>query len=460
MRRALILLFVIGCTHRQPVRPPDPDREDPPVDSGTGPGPTTPTPPKPHGQPDESARQPWARTDPAFNVWRDGKWVSKKPGQVRVNPHPVWTPGGWTMDPGGWLAAKDDLRYEQGAYECHNGEHTWVPGGWYADDKPREARREPPAIFMRERPASGRLELSINQSGVLQHMIVVDGALVWRAAGATWTMRADGSGCIARVDDGLQKDTRSAFAVAGGRLHAVTRSAIVHYSAEPGGPHERVAIGPLAAEPVLAVSDGKSLYIHLFATDAVVRVPVAGGAVTAFAELPRGSGGQGVAMTVHDGALYLASYSTGDLLAFPTSGGAPRSIARGLPNPRALAVDGAAVYVLCQFAKRGGSELEGQLRRIELATGASKVLASNLFNGGHVALDGSSIYVPSRSTQFGDDVAHDGKLFRVARDGSRPPQAVVEGMEDLGPILVDDRAIYVQVLDRRSKTRVIRLDKP
>jgi hypothetical protein len=147
-------------------------------------------------------------------------------------------------------------------------------------------------------------------------------------------------------------------------------------------------------------------------------------------------------------------------VAIPTTGGAPRSIARALPGPRALAVDASGVYLLCQRARRDGSELEGQLRRIDPKTGASRVLATNLFNGGHVTLDGSFAYVPSRSTAYGEDVEHNGKLYKVAKDGSQAPQLLLDGMQDLGPILVDDQAIFVQVVDRHARTRFLRLDKP
>jgi hypothetical protein len=387
-------------------------------------------------------------------------------GRAHVNPRPVWTPDGWSLDAGGWLPDRPTYRLEQGAYECRDGQHKWIPPTWYPDELPREARHEPPAIFMQERPAPGRLELSIHQAGVLQHLQLVNGSLVWRASGTTWMMRGDGTGCIEIVNDGLERsrdsssDIKTAFVMVGGRLHALTRHAIVRYGAAAKGPHERIAISTLPDDPVVVVTDGTFLYTQLFASDAITRVPVAGGDASVLAELPKGAGSLGVVLAVHDGQVFAASYATGDLVAIPTGGGPPRSIARALPGPRALAVDASGVYVLCQRAKRDGSELEGQLRRIDPKTGSSRVLATTLFNGGHVTLDGAFVYVPSRSTVYGDDVEHNGKLYKVWKDGSHAPQLLIDGMQDLGPILVDDHAIFVQVVDRYARTRFLRLDKP
>lgn len=447
LRAALFVL--IGCTH------PGADARAPglPADKAKTP-------------PDESGRQPWSRTDPAYSEWRDGHWVTKVEGSVRVNPRPVWTPDGWSLDAGGWLPDHPTYRLEQGSYECRDGQHKWVPPVWYPEELLRPARQEPPAIFMQERPAPGRLELSINQPGVLQHLQLVNGSLVWRASGTTWMMRGDGTGCISIVNDGLARgrenspDIKAALVMVGGRLHALTRHEIVRYGAAASGPHERIAISTLPDDPVVVVTDGAFLYTQLFASDAIMRVPVAGGDVHVVAELPKGAGTLGVVLAVHDGVIYAAGYTTGDLVAIPTTGGVPRSIARALPGPRALAVDASGVYLLCQRAKRAGSELEGQLRRIDPKTGASQVLATNLFNGGHVTLDGAFAYVPSRSTAYGEDVEHNGKLYKVAKDGSRAPQLLINGMRDLGPIRIDDQAIFVQVVDRHSRTRFLRLDKP
>lgn len=450
MQLRAALFFLIGCTHTYH----GPDAHAPGLAADTAKTP-----------PDESKLQPWSRTDPKYFEWRDGHWATKVKGSVHVNPRPVWTPEGWSLDDGGWLPDRPTYRLEQGSYECRDGQHKWIPATWYPDEWPREARHAPPAIFMQERPAPGRLELSINQPGVLQHLQLVNGSLVWRASGTTWMMRGDGTGCIAIVNDGLQRDRenssdiKTAFVMVRGRLHALTRNEIVRYGAAASGPHDRIAISTLPDDPVVVVSDGTFLYTQLFASDAIMRVPLAGGDADVLAELPRGAGKLGVVLAIHDGLVYAASYATGDLVAIPTTGGALRSIARALPGPRALAVDASGVYVLYQRAKQNGSELEGQLRRIDPRTGASQVLATNLFNGGHVTLDGPFAYVPSRSTAYGEDVAHNGKLYKVAKDGSSAPQLLLEDMQDLGPILVDDHAIFVQVVDRHSRTRFIRLDK-
>ena len=459
MQLRTVLIFSIGCLGRSP----GPIVYAPSSAPGSAPGLAAATAKTP---PDEGERQPWTKTDPKYFVWRDGHWVTKEKGRVRVNPRPVWTPEGWSLDDGGWLPERPTYRLEQGSYECRGGQHTWIEPTWYPEELPRAARHEPPAIFMQERPAPGRLELSINQPGVLQHLQLVNDSLVWRASGTTWMMRGDGTGCIAIVNDGLQRgreassDIKTAFVMVGGRLHALTRHEIIRYGAAASGPHERIAISTLPDDPVVVVTDGTFLYTQAFASDTILRVPVAGGDVQVFAELPRGAGSLGVMLAVHDGLVYAASYATGDLVAIPTAGGAQRSITRALPGPRALAVDASGVYVLCQRAKRGGSELEGQLRRIDPKTGASSVLATNLFNGGHLTLDGPFAYVPSRSTSYGEDVAPDGKLYKVAKDGSSAPQLVLDGMQDLGPILVDDHAIFVQAVDRYARTRFIRLDKP
>jgi hypothetical protein len=234
----------------------------------------------------------------------------------------------------------------------------------------------------------------------------------------------------------LSDQKRPGFAfhlfTAGGQVLATARGDLLRVGL-PDGPVTPARIRGLAEQPLEAVADASSIYLTLFRRPEVVRVPVAGGAATKLAELPR------AVLALAGDTLYAASYSTGELVAITTATGRSRTVARGLPRPTAIAADGAHVFASC--------EGDGTLRRIDAATGVTAELARGLDNADDVELDGAYVYTRTWGARPG--------LVRVAKDGSRPRELLAE-LPAPTDIAFDAGAVYVASRDGR---RIVRLDR-
>jgi hypothetical protein len=265
-------------------------------------------------------------------------------------------------------------------------------------------------------------------------LVVVRGVLYWTdAAGAIWSMPATG-GTPRQLSSQRDPDFAFSLFVAGTEVFATSRKDLLRV-AGPGGPVTRAGITGLADNPEEYAASTEHIYLTMFKRTEIVRVPVRGGAATKIGELPRGI------LALYGDTLYATSYASGVLIAMPVTGGAPRTIARGLLRPTALAVDGTHAFVY--------SEREHSLRRIELATGASAILASELVNSDDVVLDGDWVYTRSWSKPHGT-------LVRVAKDGSRPAQVIANDLASPYRIAIDDAAIYVTSRDGDEIVRVVK----
>ncbi|HSK03151.1 MAG TPA: hypothetical protein VK932_17990, partial [Kofleriaceae bacterium] len=267
-------------------------------------------------------------------------------------------------------------------------------------------------------------------------LVVAGGTLVWTdIAGGVWSMPADG-GAPRQLSD--QKAPAFAFQLftAGGEVLATSRRDLLRVGV-PDGPVTLARIGGLAEQPLEVEADGAFIYLTLFKRPEIVRVPVAGGAATKLAELPR------AVLALSGDTLYAASYSTGVLVAIATATGATRVVARGLGKPTAIAADGTHVFAY--------SERDEALRRIDVATGAATVLARGLVNSDDVELDGEHVYTRT----WGARPA----LVRVAKDGSRPAEVLAE-LPSPTDIAFDAGGVYVASRDGRRIVRLARAALP
>ncbi|HEY5924901.1 MAG TPA: DUF5050 domain-containing protein [Kofleriaceae bacterium] len=145
---------------------------------------------------------------------------------------------------------------------------------------------------------------------------------------------------------------------------------------------------------------------------------------------------------VRGGTLYALSYSTGTLVAVKTSGGTPRTIARGLPKPTGFDVDDTSAYAWC--------EKDATLRKIDLKTGKITVLESkDLGNSDVVVADGDWVYL---HTWLGPNQS---KSLRVAKDGSRT-EVLADELTAPYDIAIDDQWVFVS---ERDQNRILRFKK-
>jgi hypothetical protein len=264
--------------------------------------------------------------------------------------------------------------------------------------------------------------------------LVVSGTtLAWTdSAGAIWSMPSHGRDQPKKLSDQRTPDFAFQVFAAGGRVFAATRGDLMRVEL-PDGPVAKAKLG-LAALPEEAVADESFVYLTLFQKDDILRVPVGGGAAKKVAQLSRG------VLALRGDTLYAVSYSTGVLVELPAAGGKPRTIARGLPRPTALAVDEHSAFIYCE-----GDEA---LRRVDLATGTSAILARELINSDEVHLDGPYVYTRSWGKRH--------SIVRVPKDGSRPQQVVTDGLASPYHIAIDAEALYVT---SRDADTIVRIDK-
>jgi len=141
----------------------------------------------------------------------------------------------------------------------------------------------------------------------------------------------------------------------------------------------------------------------------LMRVAIAGGAVERIADVAPDA-----ALAADGDTLYFTDRKAGALYALAQTGGAPHTLARGLAEPSALAVDEAAVYVL---------------------TGSSVALA----NEKPASLDGGKL-TPARA-ELTD--ARDGAVWRVPKRGGKAA-AIVTQLPLASGLELDGERLYIR----------------
>ncbi len=250
-------------------------------------------------------------------------------------------------------------------------------------------------------------------------LVLHRGTLVWAdLAGAIWTMPADGSGAPAQVSEQHRDGFAAHPFVAGDRVMAKGGKGLLAIEV-PGGAltHVHISGVPDLLEDV--VGDASTIFFTVFNHDPVMRVPVTGGAAQHVTDARR------AVLALHDAMLYVASYNTGDLLAVPTAGGAPRAIARRLRQPTALAVEDTAAYVYTEGDQR--------LTRVELTTGATQVLGEHLDNSDEIELAADALYT----------VSWPDKLVRLPKVPGAAPTTLTDKLFQPRGVVHDEHFIYV-----------------
>jgi hypothetical protein len=250
-------------------------------------------------------------------------------------------------------------------------------------------------------------------------LVLHRGTLVWAdLAGAIWTMPADGSGPPAQVSEQHRDGFAAHPFVAGERVIAKSGKGLLAIEV-PGGAVTHVGITGVPDLPEDVVGDASAIFFTVFNHDQIMRMPVTGGAAQHLLDAKT------AVLAIHGPTLYVASYGTGDLLAIPTAGGVPRTIAKKLNHPTALAVDDTAAYVYTEGDQR--------MTRVELATGATKVLGEHLENSDEVALAADALYT----------VSWPNKLVRLPKVPGAGPATLADQLFQPRGVVCDERFIYV-----------------
>lgn len=292
-------------------------------------------------------------------------------------------------------------------------------------------RPEPPPVATREPPPKRPARETFDVSPSPTSITVRRGTLYWTdAAGSIWTMPTTG-GTPRQLSDQRAPDFAFKVVAAGDAILASSRKDLLRVGADVA----KLGVRGLVEYPEEIVADEAAVYVTMFKKSQIMRVPAGGGTAQQIGDLPRG------VLALHGDTLYAASYATGVLVAMPKAGGKPRTIAKGLVRPTALAADATHAYVY--------SEKERALKAIELATGTAKVIAKDLVNSDELVADGAWLYTRSW------DKGTTGSVVRIAKDGSS--QTAI-GTDLAAPynIAVDDEAIYVTA---RDAAQIVRFDK-
>jgi hypothetical protein len=263
-------------------------------------------------------------------------------------------------------------------------------------------------------------------------LVLYHSTFVWTdLAGAVWTMAADGSSKPKKLSDQHREGLASHPFVAGERVLAKAGKQLVAVDV-PNGPVSPVKITGLPGKPEDLVGDAQAIYVTVFEHPQIYRVPVGGGAAKHLVDVPRGI------LALRGDTLYVASYETGAVLAVPTSGGAPRTIARGLARPTALAVDDAAAYVYTEGDQR--------IQRVELKGGATSVLGEHFNNSDELDVADSVVYT----------VNWPGKVERLPNTAGGSAMTLADDLHTPRAIVTDDHWVYVTT---DEPPRIVRLPK-
>ncbi|MBA3502007.1 MAG: DUF5050 domain-containing protein [Myxococcota bacterium] len=255
--------------------------------------------------------------------------------------------------------------------------------------------------------------------------------LYWTdALGSIWTMPSTG-GTPRQLSDQRSPDFAFKVVSTGTGVVASTRKDLLRV----GETVTKLNIRGLVEYPEEIVADEAFVYITMFKKSQIMRVPIGGGNAQQIGDLARG------VLALHGDTLYVVSYANGVLVAIPKAGGKPRTIAKGLVRPTALAADATHAFVY--------SEKDKTVQSIELATGAATVIAKNLVNSDDMVADGAWLYTRSW------DKGSKGTLVRIAKDGSS--QTAI-GADLAAPynIAFDADAIYVTA---RDGAQIVRFEK-
>lgn len=262
-------------------------------------------------------------------------------------------------------------------------------------------------------------------------LVVWRGHLVWSdAAGAIWSMPVAG-GTPKQLSDQQNPNFAFKLFLAGDKLFATSRKDLLEVSS-PEGPVAMAGVLSLADNPIDATGTNDHVYLTMFKRDEIMRASVAGGAAKKIASVPRGVIGRNA------DTLFVASYSSGALVAIPLAGGAAKTIATGLVRPTAIAADESRVFVY--------SEKQESIRRIVIATREQTVIAEGLSNADDLVADGAWLYTYSWQPR--------GQLVRIAKDGGRAPQVLADDLKSPYSIAFDGEAIYVTVRDQNKIVRI------
>jgi hypothetical protein len=250
-------------------------------------------------------------------------------------------------------------------------------------------------------------------------LVLHRGTLVWAdLAGAIWMMPADGTGAPEQVSEQHRDGFAAHPFVAGDRVMAKCGKGLLAIEV-PGGAMTQVHISGVPDLLEDVAGDASTIYFTVFNRDQVMRVPVTGGAAQHMLDAKR------AVLALHDPVLYVASYNTGELLAVPTAGGVPRTIARKLKQPTALAVEDTAAYVYTEGDQR--------LTRVELTTGVTKVLGEHLENSDEIELAADALYT----------VSWPNKLVRLPKVPGAAPETLTDQLFQPRGIVRDEHFIYV-----------------
>jgi hypothetical protein len=270
-----------------------------------------------------------------------------------------------------------------------------------------------------------RIDYAVGESPT--SLVVSGGALVWTdSAGAIWTQPIKGG-----TPKQLSEQHGIGFTfhpvVVGADVFVSTKRDFVRVTSD--GKVTKLGLA-LPEDPEQVVADEQTIYVTLFKRDDVMAVAPSGSAKKLF-KVHRG------VLAVDNGSLYAVSYANGNLVVVPTTGGAPRTIAKGFVRPTALAADATHAFIY--------GEKDRSLRKVVLATGEVSVLATDLDNADDLVSDGDWLYTYSWPN----------KLLRIAKDGSKT-DVLADDLKSPTHIAVDADAIYVV---SRDQHRIVRIRK-
>jgi len=157
---------------------------------------------------------------------------------------------------------------------------------------------------------------------------------------------------------------------------------------------------------------------------------------------------------VDDQYVYFTSVGDGTVSRVPKLGGAIEVLAGGMNNPHRLTLDDAFVYIVVSGTP--DQYLDGQVVRIAKSGGPVQKLATDLHRASGVAVFGDELWFVNAGTVNSGHYEGDGVLGRVPKDGSAPPEVLLDAEDYPALVAVDAKYAY---LTARFSGLVVRCDK-
>jgi hypothetical protein len=280
---------------------------------------------------------------------------------------------------------------------------------------------------------SGSLVFSAADTSAAVFMVAVDGQHVFWTDGRGQLWRAPKSG---GAPTRIVAEHAHSLLLLGSDIYYTSERSIRKIASTGGTPS---VVIQESEDPIVLVSDGRSLFYSMYDGSPVRQLELATGKV-----VRRFAGSKHATLAVAGGELYVASYRDGTITRHSLGKKPPKVVVRGERTVVGISVDAGAIYY--------SVEKGGWVKRLPRAGGRARVLARDQFNQEGLELDGDHVYW---FDWRGGEGQH--TLWRTRRAGGGAVEKVLGGLCGPHYLAIDERHLYIA---NKGAGTVLKIPKP